>query len=461
MNFFYSFLETLLHSYWQAGLLLCIYFLITNIEKQIHPLEKRNFLYLLLLSQLSISIFTFLSFVNGNSFALTIGLTNSFKQPHLLFFSNYYGFIFTIYMIIVLMKFSQITFQWTSFKRSYRDRLIKPSPELKVFTEYHSNQLSLRRSVTLWCSNSIKTPLTFGFFKPVILLPISLLNNITAQQAEIIILHELIHIKSKDYLLNWFLLFMETIYFFNPFIKIATEKLKLEREKNCDIQVLNYQYGAVHYAETLYEIAKKNTFLKRFQLGVFKNKSQLFKRIVFFSNDGNLYFKKSNYSFLLAIIILLTGTISFLMVGKTSIESSSTVQVLTDGFNDEYQKNAINVTPIFNEIASSNEIKKPRRTKSKQRVAILTAKVTVQEIKGGNNEFLYTPVTLKETADSTKEVIYYLEDNKTTITQSYKVISRNGTLIYEPQWMIKVTKDTTLPKIKIDSAVLNQLIDIQ
>ena len=456
MTFFLSFIETLLHSIWQAALLLSVYLLVNNIEKKFHPLQKRNFLYILLLSQLSISIITFLSFINGSRFALTIGFTNALKQPHLLFLSNYYSIIFTIYMIIVLIKFLQIIFQWTIFKTKYAEKLKKPSANLKAFILYHSQQLSLRRTVTLWFSNTIKTPVTFGFFKPVILLPISLINNITTQQAEIIILHELIHIKSKDYLLNWFLLFMETIYFFNPFIKIAAEKLTLEREKNCDIQVLNYEYGVVRYAETLYEIAQNNIFLKRFQLGVFKNNSQLYKRIIFFSNDKNLSFKKCNLFFLIVLGFLLTGFISFLMVGKTTFRTPSTVKAIAKAFNESYQKKLRTSPPISEEIVGFKETKFRRLRKEKQSVKNLTTKAALVDNNAEENELSYIPVSLNEKADSTKEIIYFIENNKTTITQSYKVIRRNGILMFEPQWMVKVTKDTTLPVIKSDSVVLDQ-----
>ena len=326
MNFFLSFIETLLHSIWQAALLLGVYLFVNTVDKNYHPLHKRNFLYLLLLSQFCISIFTFLSFFNCYSFAETISLANSLRQYRFGFLTGHSNAIFMVYICIVIIKISQVIIHWVLFKKTYRTNLVRPIATLNVFTRYHAYQLSLKQHVTLWFSHTVKTPVTFGFFKPVILIPISLINNITIQQAEIIILHELIHIKYKDYLFNWFLIVMETIYFFNPFIKIVAEKLKLEREKNCDIQVLNYQYGTVPYAETLYKIAQNNNFLQRFQLGVFKNSAQLYKRISFFSDDRNLSFKKLSYTFLIIGFFFLTGSISLLMIAKTS--SSNNLSLL-------------------------------------------------------------------------------------------------------------------------------------
>lgn len=462
MTFFYSFTETLLHSIWQAALLLCVYLFINSIERNYHPLQKRNFLYLLLLSQFCVSIVTFFSFFNSHIFIPAISFTTSFQNTYLLFLNNYYGLICTLYLSIVVIKILQIMKQWLVFKKNYSQQINRPTAALKNFTKYHANHLSINKKVTLWFSHAIKTPVTFGFFKPVILLPITLINNITTQQAELIILHELAHIKSKDYLLNWFLLIMETIYFFNPFIKIAAEKLKLEREKNCDIQVLNYQNNSIKYAETLYELAQNNILLKRFQLGVFKNNSQLFKRISFFSNDKNLTFKRPNYFFLLPLLFLLTGLISFLMVVKTSLPAKTSSQISFLHFKESFLKNknfATSVKEIKTIVSRDNNYAEVIETKPST-VKILY-KTTPVYPKIENPENIFIPVSLNETTDSIKEVIYNLETKNATITQSYKLIKKNGIWVFEPQWMVKVTNDSAYQKINNDSSLLFQLKEVQ
>lgn len=463
MTFFLSFIETLSHSIWQAALLLSIYLLMNVIERNYHPLQKRNFLYLLIGSQFFISVFTFVSFFKGYSFAVAIGVRSLLPNIHLSYLNNYFEFVFTIYLSIVLIKFIQVVFQWTNFKRSYRLKLVRPTAELKIFTEFHSNQLCLRKKVTIWFSHAIKIPVTFGFFKPVILLPISLINNITTEQAELIILHELAHIKSKDYLFNWFLLITETIYFFNPFIKIVAEKLKLEREKNCDFQVLNYQYGSIKYAETLYQLAQKEVFLQRFQLGVFKNSAQLLKRIHFFSENKNLSFKKINYLPILLVLFSFIVLISFLTSAKfVSNSYSATSKISTVPQQKFYQKNKFITLPINQQhtgiLKENNYVSV---IKEKQNVSKMLSNTTPTHFVANENEAVYLPVSLNENTDSTNEFIYYLENNKTTITQSYKLIRRNDTWVFEPLWMIKITKDSSSQKLNYDSADLLKLTEIQ
>ncbi|MBK6635063.1 MAG: M48 family metalloprotease [Chitinophagaceae bacterium] len=75
----------------------------------------------------------------------------------------------------------------------------------------------------------------FWFFKPVILLPVALVNNISTQQAETLILHELAHIRTNDYLLNWFLLTAETLFFLILFVlgSVNISGLKGRRTATC------------------------------------------------------------------------------------------------------------------------------------------------------------------------------------------------------------------------------------
>ena len=441
MNFFYSFIETLLHSIWQAALLLCVYLFVNLIGRNYHPLQKRNFLYLLLLTQFCISVITFCCFFYSYSFEATSGLYEYLQISQVPFLKNYYGIIFSIYMAIVSAKIVLLTFQWASFKNNYTLKLVRSTADLKIFTSYHANLLCIKKSVKLWFSSSIKTPVTFGFFKPVILLPISLINNISTLQAELIILHELIHIKSKDYLLNWFLLAMETIYFFNPFIKIAAEKLKLEREKNCDIQVLNYQYGSVEYAETLYQIAQNNMGLKPFQLGVFKNNAQLYKRISFFSLEKNLSFKKLNSYFLSLLFILLTASMFFVMVAKKPLLSRNSAAVSFKPIQETFQKKRIFTAPTNEQdvVIVTEDINEPDIILPEKKDEIVFENITEDDA-DVFQENIYTPVSFNETFDSTKEVIYNVETKNKTITQSYKLVKKNGIWVFEPQWMIVETR---------------------
>jgi hypothetical protein len=77
-----------------------------------------------------------------------------------------------------------------------------------------------------------------GFFKPAILLPLAAFNNLSIQQIEAILLHELAHIRRNDYLLNLIQCVIDTLLFFNPFAWWISKNIRREREKSCDEIVL-------------------------------------------------------------------------------------------------------------------------------------------------------------------------------------------------------------------------------
>lgn len=331
MNLFVqSFCATLLHSCWQAGLIMLLYILVKPLLKKQAPDFNRNMLFGFLTMQLIISVLTFFVLYNKDLIA-----TSGFAGNKLFFaFSDYSytsqvsDYVFTIYWLIVSYKVGQLFLNWYYFKKMSSTALHKSPVELRLFTNKKANELGIKRKVHLWFSNNIATPLTFGFFRPVILMPVALINQLNIEDTEALIIHELTHIRNNDYLLNWFLVVMETIYFFNPFIRLFAGKIKLEREKNCDVQVMQYQYSPIAYAETLLKAAQYKKGFNLFQLAAaFKNR-QLLQRIHFFTTADNLQFRKKKtgtLSFFILIVLLITNFFFFSKVNTIKDNSTPVV----------------------------------------------------------------------------------------------------------------------------------------
>ena len=80
----------------------------------------------------------------------------------------------------------------------------------------------------------VKVPVVIGLLKPVILLPLGLLSNLPPDQVEAVLLHELAHIRRKDYLVNLLQSFAEVVFFFNPALLWISSLMREERENCCD-----------------------------------------------------------------------------------------------------------------------------------------------------------------------------------------------------------------------------------
>lgn len=133
--------------------------------------------------------------------------------------------------------------------------LQKMPAEWRLFVQRIATQLDIRKPVQVFLSEQVNTPLTIGFLKPLILVPMASINHLNTEQMEAVLLHELAHIKRYDYLVNLLLSVAEIGLFFNPFTQLLSKAIRKERENSCDDWVLQFQYQAPVYAEALLRIA--------------------------------------------------------------------------------------------------------------------------------------------------------------------------------------------------------------
>ncbi len=89
-------------------------------------------------------------------------------------------------------------------------------------------------SVKLLESTIAKVPMTIGWIKPIVLLPVGMATGLTIKQLEAILAHELAHIKRYDYLVNIFQNVVEILFFFHPATWWISAKVRDERENCCD-----------------------------------------------------------------------------------------------------------------------------------------------------------------------------------------------------------------------------------
>jgi beta-lactamase regulating signal transducer with metallopeptidase domain len=117
-------------------------------------------------------------------------------------------------------------------------------------------KMAIHTKVGIWFSKKAVAPMTVGFLKPLILLPVAVVNNLSTSQVEAVLAHELFHIRRYDYLLNFFAAISEVLFFFNPFARMLTATVRKERENSCDDGVLALGFDAWDYSQALYLLGK-------------------------------------------------------------------------------------------------------------------------------------------------------------------------------------------------------------
>jgi beta-lactamase regulating signal transducer with metallopeptidase domain len=465
-HFSYSFCVTLFHSLWQSGLLLLIYAALKITPGKASTSYKRNLLFFLLGAQLIVSVLTFYIYYSGIQHAFT-NLISS-KPGTSEFLQQAAPWLFFMYAIVILVKSGRLLVGWISFRKNYLQHIEKPFAELKVFTQLKAFEFGIKRKVTIWFSHMVTTPLTFGFFRPVILMPVALVNNISTKEAESLIIHELTHIRNHDYLLNWLLVIVNTVYFFNPFVLILSRQIKLQRELSCDLQVLQFNYPGINYADTLLKAARGTTSHNLFQLGAAFSNQNLLKRIRFFTEEKNLEpGKKHQPVFSLAGIagFFLLSLLTTLQLKNHQPEiktSLSSIQIPEGYTENKLPFTVISKTnstparalhPVIEKTATLNLASVTKRQQKQTATDNLNLEESA-ELETIEENYAY-PVAAFEPASS-KELVIREESSATgeTITKSYRMTLKDGEWVPTLLWVLTERKPVEADSCKIPAVFI-------
>lgn len=116
-------------------------------------------------------------------------------------------------------------------------------------------RFGVSRAVRLLYSPDVQTPTLVGWIKPVILLPAAVALGFPAAQIELILAHELGHLRRWDHVVNLVQVVVETVLFYHPIVHWISRDLRNQREICCDELVLQLSRANPRdYVETLADL---------------------------------------------------------------------------------------------------------------------------------------------------------------------------------------------------------------
>jgi bla regulator protein BlaR1 len=159
-----------------------------------------------------------------------------------------------VWIFGVMVIASRSLWHWRRLVRLVRGAAA-PGAEWQVRLERMRRRFGLLRPVRLLVSAKVATPMLIGWIKPVVLLPLSMLSGFSPHQIELIIAHELGHVRRWDYLANLFQVVVETVLFYHPVVHWISRDVRNARESCCDDLVLSLADGnPLAYARTLADL---------------------------------------------------------------------------------------------------------------------------------------------------------------------------------------------------------------
>ena len=156
---------------------------------------------------------------------------------------------------IVILLTSKLLFELYNVNKLPHRETISADGQLQERFEQLIEKVGLSNNVKLLLSNKIHIPMAIGYLKPVVLIPFSMISGLTPQQLDMLLLHELAHIRRHDYLVNFLQTLVETFLFFHPAVRWTSKQMRNEREYCSDDIAVQHGGCALAYAHTLADTA--------------------------------------------------------------------------------------------------------------------------------------------------------------------------------------------------------------
>lgn len=189
----------------------------------------------------------------------------------------YLPYISILYIIGLSVNLGRLAFAWEKIR--FIKQGMTAADLLQKQVSGFSRQMVIAKNVRLRFSKLVDIPCTVGYLKPIILLPVTLTTQLSAQEIEAILLHELSHIKNNDYLLNLIQQVMAVLLFLNPFAQLISRMISLERENRCDDMVVQITGAPLVYAHALVKLEDARRTDPQLILAATGKKQHLFSRV--------------------------------------------------------------------------------------------------------------------------------------------------------------------------------------
>ncbi len=346
----------------------------------------------------------------GNNLLANVWNQNSLQWLSLL------GFIYCIVLLFIVGKtilqfFSLMNLQKTA-NYSNTDEYISLLP-----TTHHHEQL---KNIKIGTSSNIEAPISFGWLQPVILLPISICNQLTMKEMEAILLHEMAHILRNDYVINIFISFTQVVLFFNPFTNLFNKEISLQREMACDRYVVSAAIDKLDYLNALYKIANLvsgNIHSKKFlslSVGFLNTPNELLDRVrnLTHTNVGNktLFTKLILASSIGALLFF----VSYTNNANKELANKSTYNRVLVAANNSKTINFKNSTSAKNAIANRNtqKVVTENKTTTDNNTATNAELLSSKAYHKSYNELVQKTVQWIKAREVTNKFVNFQEDQE-------------------------------------------------
>src|SRR5262249_1228020 len=186
----------------------------------------------------------------------------------------------------------------------------------------------VERDVALVVSDRAVAPGVWGVWRPIIVLPDRVAHELSYDELEAVLVHELVHVQRRDNLVSNLKMILYSLFWFFPGMWLVDRKLLLERERACDERALETGASPRTYASAILKVSRFS--LNRRMAGVScASAASLTRRLKFIMSDNNR--QSAKVSSRLMITATLAAFITTMMAAALMDRTRASAQVLEQG----------------------------------------------------------------------------------------------------------------------------------
>lgn len=211
---------------------------------------------------------------------------NGWQEQIVAFFAANAQPIVTVWFLVFVLKSLQAVSGLAYLTRVTRT---VSTPGMQWIVRFYelAERMRVTQETELRESAQVAVPMVVGFIKPIVLVPLGMLANLPAAQVEAILLHELAHIRRRDYLINLVQVFCENVFFFNPAVCWVSKLIREEREHCCDDLAISVMQNKTSFVHALVSFQEYNQSRPAFEMAFSRKRNHLLDRIKRIINNNN------------------------------------------------------------------------------------------------------------------------------------------------------------------------------
>ncbi len=349
---------TLVNSIWQSGLVAAVLWIIFITGNR--AITSRARYYISIFAMSGVIVWS-LNFAWSNAASFSTGSSQLLDQTNLAvnFTMHDVGYVSSIAPIRLFISryIDYIVWMWFAGLILFTIRLVGGFAHIQIIrnnsirlseTENLLNRLRKKMGVKIRVSIAesikLKSPIVIGHIKPIILFPVGFVTGLSQEQLELVIAHELAHIRRNDFLVNILQKIVETIYFFNPFVWWISNQISAVREETCDEEVIELYDNEKLYVETLLRTYEYADSIPSFGMSIGgAGKQNILNRIKRITSKTMENKSKGNVTSIVVLTLLIAGIV---WMQNQKGFSKNSLPLLEASMGELYDNESIEIIPI-------------------------------------------------------------------------------------------------------------------